>query len=209
MGASKVKLNLGCGPRTPDGWIHVDYAWGARLARLPFFRALNRRIRLFDLDWSERIQLHDLTRRFPWRDASADVVYSSHTLEHFSREDGRAFLTECQRVLRKGGILRIVVPDLRRNVLAYLEGQVPADDFVESLGVLHGRTPSRLKNRLAPFVQFPHKCMYDGPRLLQILDEIGFEASARAAFESDIDDIRQVESADRTNDAVIVEGRKR
>ena len=209
MGAPTVKLNLGCGPRTPDGWTNVDYAWGARLARLPFFRALNRRIRLFDLDWSERIQLHDLTRAFPWPDARADVIYSSHTLEHFSREDGRAFLTECHRVLRKDGILRIVVPDLRRNVLAYLEGQVPADDFVESLGVLHGRTRSRLKNRLAPFVQFPHKCMYDGPRLLQILDEIGFEASARAAFESDIDDIRQVESADRTNDAVIVEGRKR
>jgi len=209
MGAPQVKLNLGCGPRTPDGWINVDYAWGARLARLPFFRALNRRIRLFDLDWSERIQLHDLTRRFPWTDASADVIYSSHTLEHFSREDGRAFLTECHRVLRKDGTLRIVVPDLRQNVLAYLEGRVPADDFVESLGVLHGRTRSRLKNRLAPFIQFPHKCMYDESRLLQILDEIGFEASARAAFESDIHDIRLVESADRTDDAVIVEGRRR
>ena len=204
-----VKLNLGCGPRTPDGWVNVDYAWGARLAKIPFFRALNRRLRLFDLDWSEHIRLHDLTRRLPWSDSSADAIYSSHTLEHFSREDGREFLGECHRVLRENGVLRIVVPDLRPIARAYLEGRVLADDFVESLGVLHRRTRSGLKNRLAPFVQSPHRCMYDGPRLLQILDEIGFEASLRAPFDSEIPDIRQVESAERTCDAVIVEGRKR
>ena len=51
--------------------------------------------------------------------------------------------------------------------------------------------------------------MYDSPRLLEILNEIGFEAANRAAFVSDIDDIRLVELKERTENAVIVEGRKR
>jgi hypothetical protein len=51
--------------------------------------------------------------------------------------------------------------------------------------------------------------MYDNPRLLEILNEAGFQAASRAAFDSDIDDIRLVESEERTENAVIVEGRKR
>ena len=38
------KVNLGCGHHTPEGWTHVDYALGARLSRVPFFRFLNRKL---------------------------------------------------------------------------------------------------------------------------------------------------------------------
>ena len=51
--------------------------------------------------------------------------------------------------------------------------------------------------------------MYDNSRLTEILNEIGFEASVRDAFDSDIEDIRLVELEGRTNNAVIVEGRKK
>ena len=205
-----MKLNLGCGSRTPDGWVNVDFALGAKFARIPLFRIANRRLRLFDLDWDERIRLHDLTKPFPWDDASIGVVYSSHMLEHLSREDGRRFLRQCHRVLRVGGIIRLVVPDLRHVVNEYVEGRVLADDFVRTLGVLHEGSGGRLKRRLSPFVASPHthKCMYDCSRLIEVLHEIGFQASAREAFESDIDDIDSVELKSRTNHAAIVEGRK-
>jgi SAM-dependent methyltransferase len=203
-----MKLNLGCASQMPAGWINVDYALGARFAKIPLFRALNRRLRLFDLDWSEKIYLHDLTKPFPWNDSTIDVVYSSHTLEHFSREGGRRFLAECRRVLCPNGIIRIVVPDLRHVVLEYIEGRICADDFIERLDVLYGNSKSALKNRLSPLMQFPHKCMYDTPRLLGILKETGFKAASRAAFDSDISDIRLIELEGRTQDAVIVEGRK-
>lgn len=204
-----MKLNLGCGSRVPDGWINVDYALGARLAKAPIFRVMNRRLGLFNLDWNERIHIHNLTKKFPWADSSIDVVYSSHTLEHFTKEDGRMFLAECHRVLRKNGIIRIVVPDLRYIVDEYIAGRIKADDFVERLDVLYGNSMSALKNRLSPFIQFPHKCMYDSSRLLKILKETGFDASNRAPFDSDIDDIRMVELEGRTENAVIVEGSKR
>jgi len=203
-----MKLNLGCGPQVPEGWINVDYALGARFTKIPFFRAFNKKVKLFNLDWNEKIYLHNLTKKFPWSDSSTDIVYSSHTLEHFSKEEGRRFLSECYRVLRKNGIIRIVVPDLRKDVIEYMEGRVYADDFVEKLGVLYGDSDNTLKGRLSPFIQFPHKCMYDNSRLIDILSEIGFEATVRAPFDSDIEEIRQVELESRTKHAVIVEGRK-
>lgn len=204
-----MKLNLGCGSQVPDGWVNVDYALGARFIKIPLFQTINKKIKLFNLDWNEKIYLHDLTKKFPWADSSVDVIYSSHTLEHFSKVDGHNFLTECYRVLRKDGIIRIVVPDLRYEVTEYLEGRIYADDFVERLGVLHGNSKNKLKRRLSPFFSFPHKCMYDNPRLIEILNKIGFQASTRSAFDSDIKDIRLVELEDRTKNAVLVEGRKR
>ena len=204
-----MKLNLGCGDHVTAGWVNVDYALGARLMKVPLFRSINRRARLFDMDWDERIFIHDLTKTFPWESSSIDVTYSSHTLEHLTREDGRQFLSECHRVLKAGGIVRIVVPDLQSYVERYCQGLLKADEFLESLDVLYTHNTSALKRRLAPFIQFPHKCMYDRQRLLEILQEIGFEASIRAPFESEIDDIGAVEQRGRAEGAVIIEGRKR
>ena len=204
-----MKLNLGCGSQVPAGWTNVDYSVGARFAKIPLFSAINKRLKLFDLSWNKSIFLHDLTKRFPWRDSTVDVVYTSHTLEHFTRDDGRRFLRECHRVLGQSGIIRVVVPDLRHIITGYFEGRIKADEFIEELLVLYGNTDKAWKDRLAPFIQFPHKCMYDTPRLLAILDEVGFAAAARGPFDSDIGDIQSIELENRTQNAVIVEGRKR
>jgi len=48
--------------------------------------------------------------RFPWRwkTASVDGIYMFHVLEHF--EDTKKIITECHRILRKGGFLYLAVP---------------------------------------------------------------------------------------------------
>ena len=203
-----MKLNLGCGAQVVDGWTNVDYGLGARLAKLPLFRALNRRLGLFNLDWDSRIVIHNLLKPFPWADESTDIIYTSNMFEHFTRQDGIGFLKECRRVLKKAGIVRIVVPDLAWIVAQYLDGHIRADRMLERLEVLYTSHPNPIKNRLAPFVQFPHKCMYDTPTLLAIMAEHGFDARSRAPFDSEIDDIEAVERQDRTINCVIVEGRK-
>ncbi|TFG88718.1 MAG: methyltransferase domain-containing protein [Gemmatimonadales bacterium] len=204
----ELKLNLGSGPRFADGWVNVDFALGACLAKVPGFRSLNRRLGLFRLDWDHRIRLHDLTRPFPWPGRSAAAIYCSHTLEHMTRQRGGIFLTECARVLRPGGVLRVVVPDLAAIVERYRSGALPADELVDALDVLHTDNPSLLKRRLASWVQHPHRCMYDTPSLVRALHDVGLTAAPRAPFDSDIPDLRAIEREDRTRDAAIAEGRK-
>ena len=203
-----MKLNLGCGSETPVDWINVDYSIGARFFKIPGFSILNRKFRFFNLQWDKRIVLHDLRQKFPWPDESVDIVYSSHTLEHFTRLEGVHFLREAYRVLKLGGILRIVVPDLSVLVSKYINGETRADYFLESLLVLYGNKDSALINILAPFVQFPHKCMYDANALLKILDSIGIIAEKKEYLESNIADINNIELESRTVDAVIIEGKK-
>jgi hypothetical protein len=92
-----------------------------------------------------------------------------------------------------------------------VEGRLRADDVIGALEVLPVHAKSAVKNKLARFTQssHTHKCMYDTPRLVEILNEIGFTAASRGPFDSDIADIRVIEREDRTRRAVIVEGRKR
>jgi predicted SAM-dependent methyltransferase len=90
-------LNLGCGSRFLASWSNVDF-----VAR------------------SDNVIAHDLTKGIPFPNDRFDAIYHSHLLEHFTREAGKLFLRECFRVLRRGGVLRVVVPDLERIVRSYL-----------------------------------------------------------------------------------------
>jgi len=204
-----MKLNLGCGAQVISGWINVDYALGARLFKFPLFRWVNNKLNLFNISWNDEIFIQNLLKRLPWADNTVNIVYSSHTLEHMSKEEGLAFLKECHRVLRKGGIIRILVPDLKSVIKRYEGGVIRADDFVEDLGVLYIQKGNYLKDKMAPFIQFPHKCMYDTPTLIEILNKIGFDVKNRGFLESDIPDIKDIELESRTFNSVIVEGIKK
>ena len=58
--------------------------------------------------------------------------------------------------------MRVVVPDLRAIVADYLQNKIKSDEFLIALHVGYEEdSDSRLKKLLAPFVRFPHKCMYD------------------------------------------------
>ncbi len=54
----------------------------------------------------------DATKPFPLPDNSFDIVYSEHMIEHVPFAGGRSMLRECHRVMKPGGTLRIVTPDL-------------------------------------------------------------------------------------------------
>lgn len=91
------KLNFGCGKRYSDDWTNID------------FHSNN-----------NRVQRVNLLSGFPFPDCTFQSVYSSHVLEHFDRNQGRFLLKESFRVLRKGGVLRIVVPDLQGSCSEYM-----------------------------------------------------------------------------------------
>lgn len=112
--------------------------------------------------------------RLPVPDASADVVYSSHMLEHLDRHEARSFLREVDRVLRPGGIVRLSVPDLRIHVDNYLRSG-DANQFIEDTHLTRPRLES-LRARVRSWVvgERHHQWMYDGPSLCKLLRECGF-----------------------------------
>jgi len=109
-------LNLGCGYHysSQNEWANLDFT-----------------------STGEGVIAHNLLSGIPFSDNCFDLVYHSHVLEHFAKEDGRRMLAECFRVLKPGGILRIAVPDLEiiaRNYLYYLEQGVqhPDDQLLQA-----------------------------------------------------------------------------
>ncbi len=106
-------LNFGCGARTHEDWVNIDCSLKLRLSKVPF---LGRVIRC-----PAGIVIHDLRKGIPSPDETADVVYASHVLEHLERAHARFLLREMYRVLKPGGTVRVVVPDLETAVRKYLD----------------------------------------------------------------------------------------
>jgi SAM-dependent methyltransferase len=70
-------------------------------------------------------------RYLPVPDQTFDVVHSSHTLEHFSWVSVDKVLREWVRILKVGGELRIVVPNLRYVAQRLLDDKIlPTDMWV-------------------------------------------------------------------------------
>lgn len=117
-------LNLGCGTKTSPHATNIDWSIHARLRHHQVGRRLaplilNEERRKLFLGMDD-VLVHDLRKGIPASDESADAVYHSHVLEHVDRDGVPGFLEEIRRVLRPGGVHRVVVPDLERYVREYL-----------------------------------------------------------------------------------------
>jgi predicted SAM-dependent methyltransferase len=201
-----MKLNLGCGDVTPPGWINVDNAIGARLRKLPVLGALSRRF--LHCDWDRSVFVHDLRRALPWATGSVECVYSSHSLEHLTRAAGERFMREVARVLKRGGIARFVVPDLKLAVDRYVSGDSDARDFLSSLHAVDTRDRSVAKRIYGLLSGSGHRCMYDEASLLGLMTASGLNVRRAAPFESAIPRIEEIERVPQTTGALIAEGVK-
>ena len=106
------RINLGGGNWYKPGWENVDFFADQRY--------VNYRI--------------DLRRQqpLPIRAESAELIFSSHCLEHISDDAALFTLGECNRILKPGGVIRIAVPDMDKALAAYRIGD---DDFFDNGGV--------------------------------------------------------------------------
>lgn len=186
-----MKLHLGCGTVVVDGWVNVDNAVGARARKLPVIGPVVGR--LFSTVWRLDIVVHDLRKPFPWADSSVDAIYTSNTIEHLDKADGESCLRECARVLRPGGILRVVVPNLRGYVNEYINGELPARDMLSALHVLGALEHQRKKEVFALFTGSTHRCMYDDDALCDVVRDCGLTPRVCLPRESAIPDIAAFE----------------
>lgn len=193
-----VILNLGCGYKTTPYTVDIDFSIQQRLRASAVGRAVARvalngpRREMFDSMASD-VVVHDLRKGIPYGDGTVDAVYHSHVLEHIDREGVPGFFAEILRVLKPGGLHRVVVPDLEfhvRNYLRHLDanGADHADTAIfpilgqsvrrEAHGTsLQGRTRRRIENLLLGDARKrgeTHQWMYDRLNLAQALEAAGF-----------------------------------
>lgn len=156
-----IKLHLGCGERDfGSEWTHIDGG-----------------------DFSH-LHSHDITK-LPFEDESVNVIYASHVIEYFDRDEIIPILLEWKRTLVKGGILRIAVPDFEQMAWSYCMDDYSLKNF---LGPIYGKMQMGDKT-------IYHKTCYDLYDLSIVLDNCGFQNvhkyNWRTTEHSDIDDHSQ------------------
>jgi SAM-dependent methyltransferase len=63
----------------------------------------------------------DILKPLPYENDTFDALYCNHVFEHLTLPDGFVFASELHRVLKPGGVCRVVVPDLESSTREYLE----------------------------------------------------------------------------------------
>lgn len=92
-----LRVNIGCGSVFHPDWVNLDI--------VPVHPSVRR--------WDARGPL-------PFEAGTVDAVYSSHVLEHLTPDDARLLLRDIKRVLKPGGVVRLVLPDLEEQARTYL-----------------------------------------------------------------------------------------
>ena len=109
------RLNLACGLQVPDDWENCDTAW-------PWDTQMADRMILAK---QYRFRLGNMATRYglPYTDGAFDEVYVGHALHLFTlHEIQHQVMPEIQRVLTKGGLLRIAEMDVAKAFAAYQIG---------------------------------------------------------------------------------------
>jgi predicted SAM-dependent methyltransferase len=148
------KLHLGCGHNILTGWLNTDILTGEKTTYL------------------------DATIKFPIPDNSFSFIFSEHMIEHIPLKQGRIMLTECFRILNKGGIIRIATPDLAKILPFYQPVQDEQkkrylkwaeENFIKEPTLdIHNLYINNY------FRNWGHQFIYDFTTLKQVLEQIGY-----------------------------------
>lgn len=139
---SETKLHLGCGKRYLKGYLHVD------LSNHPHIN-----------------QKHDIKTLPMFKDNSIDLIYCCHVIGYFDRFEIIEVFKEWQRVLRKGGILRLALPDFKALLDVYNE----YNDLNLLLNSLYGRLVIPGSDKIIYY-----KTTYDFSAINDLLESVGF-----------------------------------
>lgn len=138
--SQKIKIHLGCGKRDWPGWYNVD------IVNYP------------------HVHHKDITK-LPFPNDSCDLLYASHLICYFDRDEIIPILKEWRRVLKPNGYLRLAVPDMRIMAMLYFYKKFDLESF---LGPIFGKISDGNNNF------FYHKTGYDFHSLKEILVKSGF-----------------------------------
>jgi len=179
---NNIQVNIGCGATPTVGWLNFDNSFCVRWVKIPIIPKILYKMRFFGKDSmqfikvcrSNNINYCDAREKLPFKNNSVDVIYSCHMIEHLDRDEVGLFLNEAFRVLKSGGIIRLVVPDLRKEIIDYLN-HGDADKFIsQSLMAQNNPKTFLQKLRLLLFGFRNHLWLYDSNSLKRLILSHGF-----------------------------------
>lgn len=120
----------------------------------------------------------DATKKFPFPDASFDYVFSEHQLEHIGYEDALVMLSECRRILRPGGKIRIALPSLDQMLQLFGPTRTDLQDryirYVANSCYPGAQNPNPCFAMNAAFMNWGHRFIWDQATLSATLKTKGF-----------------------------------
>ena len=145
----------------------------------------------------------DARKAFPFKDSTFDCIYTEHMIEHLPYDQGLSMLSECYRILKHGGRLRIVTPDLEVLIGLYRPEktglqqryiQYVVDAFLPNVCYYN---ECFVINYV--FKSWGHQFIYDRVTLKNSLEGVGFRhISYHSVGESNDFELRDVESHAKT-----------
>jgi len=206
---SSIYAQYGCGWSAPDEWRNFDASPTLRFERVPIVGKLySRNGKRFPAN----VEYGDIVKGLPLPDNYCQALYCSHVLEHLSLDELRVALKNSLKILKSGGVFRLVMPDLRQLAENYInDDSVTASiKFIKDSGL--GRE-SRAKDLKSFIIQWlgnsQHLWLWDYNSIEKELKDIGFINIRRAKYGDSIDkNFLKVEDIDRWRGCLGVECQK-
>lgn len=166
-----IKVQYACGPNVLSDWVNVDFYH-------PEFMKNN-----FGMT-SEYIYCQvDLSQNQPFPDSSFSLAFAEDFIEHLSQGDSIIFLSECLRVLKKGGVLRLSFPGLKRVLQRHFSLSV----YTEII-----------KGKKDAYKLYDHIHFYSREELELVAMHLGFSGIQFVEFGcSDHDELRGLETREK------------
>jgi len=141
-----LNLHLGSGKNIISGFINID---GNPLRK--------------------NILYFDLRNKLPFKNDSVKYVFSSNVFEHFFPDEILEILSDIYDKMQPNGIMRIVVPDLEKAIIAYNNKDF---SFFRDFPTTYKSLGGRFSNHI--FCDAQHRLAYDYSYLKELLIKAGF-----------------------------------
>jgi predicted SAM-dependent methyltransferase len=182
---SGIRVQYGAGCIAPEGWLHYDASPSVWLERLPVIGPL---IRVNENRFPSSVQFGDIVDGLPIEENSAQAVYASHVLEHLAYDEFWVALRNTYKMLKPGGVFRMIVPDLQERARRYLACVASNDPEASSrfLKECYLGQSSRPRSAFAKlrnlFGRSKHLWMWDEVSLSEALKSVGFVNVRRCKY---------------------------
>ena len=182
----RLFVQYGCGLAAPEAWLNFDSSPRLRFERIPGVApvagALGKRL------FPTNVRFGNIVRGLPVADSSAEGIYASHVLEHLSRHDVVTALANTRRILKPGGVFRLIVPDIGWRAERYLRDRKAgnpsaADAFIKACNIRDAKHAKGAMGMLrTTFGNSGHLWMYDRELMSVLLKDAGFTDIRPCAF---------------------------